>query len=152
MALLCFTPASLLLYSCFISNRAVFLLYLYSCFTPTLLLFCNCCNPVSLKYMHVYTRALLLLDSIFVWALQSKARKRHLALVFKGLRGLKHFIVELKHVTTPTKLLARPGVVSVTMQCLLLNIYIYICMLYLVLHCCVTSLDTCNCCNPVLLT
>ncbi len=89
--------ALLLLYSCFVYNRAVILLYLYCCFTRTLLLFCNCCNPVSLKYMHVYTRALLLLDSIFVWALQSKTRKRHLALVFKGLHALHHFIAELKH-------------------------------------------------------
>jgi hypothetical protein len=37
-----------------------------------------------------------------------------LTLVLKGRRGLKHFIVELKHIITPTKLLARPGVVSVT--------------------------------------
>jgi len=118
-----------MLYSCFIYNRAVFLLYLYSCFTPALLLFCTWCNPVLLKYMHMYTRALLLLDSIFVWALQSKARKRHLALVLKGLRGLEHVIAELKHITTPTELLARPGVVSVTMQCLPSNIYIY--MVYL---------------------
>jgi hypothetical protein len=66
----CFTPALLLLYSCFtpafIYNRAVVLLYLSSCCTPTLLLFCTCCHPVLLKYMHIYTRALLLLDSIFV--------------------------------------------------------------------------------------
>jgi hypothetical protein len=34
--------------------------------------------------------------------------------VFKGLPGLKQFIVELKHIITPTNLLARPGVVSVT--------------------------------------
>ncbi len=39
---------------------------------------------------------------------------RHLTLVFKGLHGLKLFIVELKHIITPTKLLPRPGVVSVT--------------------------------------
>jgi hypothetical protein len=59
--------------------------------------------------MHVYTRALLLLDSILVRALQSKARKRHLALVLKVLRALEHVIAELKHIITPTKLLARPG-------------------------------------------
>jgi hypothetical protein len=64
--------------------------------------------------MHVYTRALLLLDSIFVPALQTKARNRHLALVFKGLHALEHVIAELKHIMTPTKLLARPGVVSDT--------------------------------------
>ncbi len=51
--------------------------------------------------------------------------------MLKGLRALQHVIAELKHITTPTKLLARPVVVSVSMQCLLLNIYIYICMLYL---------------------
>jgi hypothetical protein len=73
--------------------------------------------------MHGYTRALLLLDSIFVRALQSKARQRHLALVLKGLRGLKYFTVELKHIIRPTKLLA--GLVSVTIQCLLLHIYIH---------------------------
>ena len=95
--------------------------------------------------MHVYTRALLLLDSILVWALQSKACQKHLALVLKGLRALEHFIAELKHIITPTKLLARPGVVSVTIQCLLLYIYVYG---LLVLYCCVTSLDICNCCNP----
>ena len=39
---------------------------------------------------------------------------RHLTLVFKGLHGLKLFIVEQKHIITPTKLLPRPGVVSVT--------------------------------------
>jgi hypothetical protein len=78
VALLCFTPASLLLYSWFISNRAVVLLYLYSCFTPTVLLLCNCCNPVLLKYMLIHARVLLL-DCIFVRALQSKTRKRHLA-------------------------------------------------------------------------
>jgi hypothetical protein len=126
----CITPAYT---HCFISDRAVFLLYLYSSFTPALLLFCNCCNPVLLKCMHVYTRALLLLDYIFVRVLQSKGRKRHLALVFKGLHALKHSTVELKHITTPTKLLAGPGVVSVTIQFLLLYIYIYIYiyMLYL---------------------
>jgi hypothetical protein len=74
--------------------------------------------------MHIYIRALLLLHSIFVSALSSKTRKRHLALVFKGLHALKHVIVELKHITTPTKLLAGPGVVSVTIKCLLLNIYL----------------------------
>jgi hypothetical protein len=103
----CFTPASSVieLSFCFIQ---------YSCFTRALLLFCYCCHPVLLTYMHVHTRALLLLDSIFERALQTKGRKRHLALVFTGLHGLKHFIVDLKHIITPTKLLARPGVVSVT--------------------------------------
>jgi hypothetical protein len=41
-------------------------------------------------------------------------RKRHLALALKGLPALKHFILALKHITTPTNLLARPGVVIVT--------------------------------------
>ncbi len=140
-----------LLYSCFIYDRAVFLLYLYSCFSRALLLFCNCCNPVLLKDMHVYTLALLLLDSIFVWALQSKARNRHLALVFKGLHALEHFIVELRHITTPTKLLGRPGVVSVIIWCLILNIYISMYAL-LVFYSCITPLGICNCCNPPLLT
>ncbi len=44
---------------------------MYSCFTPTLL-----------KYVHISTRALLVLDS----------RERHLTLVFEGVPGLKHFI------------------------------------------------------------
>jgi hypothetical protein len=77
----------------------------------------------------------------------------------KGLPGLKHFIVELKHIITPTKLLARPGVVRVTiyihmlysfmltLECL--HIYIYG---LLVFYSCFTSLDICNCCNPPLLT
>ncbi len=83
--------------------------------------------------MHVYTRSLLALDSIFVGALQTKARKRHLALALKGLHALKHFTVELKHITTPTNLLARTGVVS-TYALLLYaysEIFIYIVMLYL---------------------
>jgi hypothetical protein len=152
-----FTPTSLLLYSCFIYNRAVFLLYLCSCCTRALLLVCNCCSPVLRKYLQIYTRALLLLDSVFVWALQSKTRKRHLALVSKGLHGLQHSIVELKHIMTPTKLLARPGVVSVTIYCLLLNIYIYIYEYaltspLLVFYSFFTSLDICNCCNPPSLT
>ena len=77
------------------TGRCCFTLF-YSCVTPALLLFCNCCHPVLLKYMHVYTR-------------------------------VKHFTVELKQITTPIKLLARPGVVCVTIQCLFLNICIYEC-------------------------
>jgi hypothetical protein len=45
-----------------------------------------------------------------------------LALLFKGLHGPKHFIAELKHIITPTKLVARPGVVRVT-----ICIYMYTC-------------------------
>ncbi len=79
--------------------------------------------------------------------------------MFKGPDGLKHFIVELKHIITPTKLLGRPGVVSechniyicFTPVCLLLNIHMYIYAL-LVLYSCFTSLDICNCCNPPLVT
>jgi hypothetical protein len=113
-AVLCFTPALLLLYSvllllhsyftpalyitemslCFIYTRALLLLYSY---------FVTAAIRFLLKCMHVYTRALLLLDSIVVRALQSKACKRHLALVSKGLHALKHFIVELKHIIMLTR-------------------------------------------------
>ncbi len=57
--------------------------------------------------------------------------------MFKGIRGLKHFIVTLKHIITPIKLLARPGVVSVTIYihmlylCMLTLKYVHIYMLYL---------------------
>ncbi len=79
--------------------------------------------------------------------------------MFKGLHGLTHFIVELKHITTPTKLLARPGVVGVTIYiyirftpvCFLWNIYIFIYAL-LVFYSCFTSLDICNYHNPPSLT
>ena len=56
---------------------------------------------------------------------QTETRKRHLALVFKGLHALQHFIVELKHIRTPTTLLARPGVVSVTIMLTLEYLHIY---------------------------
>jgi hypothetical protein len=48
----------LLLHSCF--TRALYIIELSFCFiyTPALLLFCNCCNPVSRKYMHIYTLVL----------------------------------------------------------------------------------------------
>jgi hypothetical protein len=82
-----------------------------------------------------------------------------LKLVFKGLHGLKLFMVELKHIITPTKLLARPGVVSVTIyihmlySCMSTLKYSYIYMYaLLVFHSCFNSLDICNCCNPPLLT
>jgi hypothetical protein len=58
-------------------------------------------SSALLKCMYIYT--LHPLDSIFVWALQTKTRKRHLALVLKGFDGLNYFIVELKHIITPTK-------------------------------------------------
>jgi hypothetical protein len=134
----------LLIYSCFTAlyifnwwHSALLKCTIYkSCFTPALLLLlslvCMCvrvCMYVCM-YMYIYIiPALLLLDSILVWALQSKACQKHLALVLKGLRALEHFIAELKQIITPTKLLARPGVVSVSIQCLLLYINIY--MVYL---------------------
>jgi hypothetical protein len=108
----CFTPALSIteLSFCFIYTRALLLLYFYFVTAVTCLLKC----------MQVYTRALLLLDSIFVCALQSKTRKRHLALVLKGLHALKHLMVELKHIITPCAFTpASPLLIHVTAVILL---------------------------------
>jgi hypothetical protein len=88
-----------------------------------------------LSHTHTHTHALLVVEFIYIYMLTSivyicfaevyifillfyskftPTRPFRLALVFKGLHGLELFIVELKHIITPTKLLARPGVVSVT--------------------------------------
>jgi hypothetical protein len=63
----CFTPALYIIELSFCFTEMY--VYLYVRFTPTSLLFCNCCSPVLLKYMYFYTPALLLLYSYFVWAL-----------------------------------------------------------------------------------
>jgi hypothetical protein len=95
----CFTPAVLILY--FYIYIHVYILMLYSCFTPACLAVC------------VYISALLLLYSGFTYNTFNlynirvgrvveqklfifkafKAVLRHLALVFEGLSGLKHFVV-----------------------------------------------------------
>ena len=137
----------LLLYTCFTYIYIYVYIFFYIC----------CCNPALLKYMHIYTPALLILHiCIFILLLCCYfTRQRHLALVFKGLLGLKHFIAELRHIITPTKLLARPVVLSVTtyirMLCSCMHTlkYLYICMYaLLVFYSCFTPLDICNCCNP----
>ncbi len=75
----CFTPTSLDVCVCVCVCVCVVICihHLYICIYPMIYSFfnynrynvylvCNFCHPVSLKYMHICTRALLLLDSIFV--------------------------------------------------------------------------------------
>ncbi len=132
----CFTTVlplsiNLLLYSCFYSCFT----YIYICFTPVCLLLyiyiLDLCFAPALP-LSIYLSASIMLHwniCIFYCCFtpisyqrsKLKQLKGHLALVFKGLPVLKHFIVELKHIITPTKLPARSGEVGVT-------IYIY--MLY----------------------
>ncbi len=91
------------------------------------------CMYIGTIYRHVFFSPSLLL----FYTLSKVTPTRHLALLFKGLHGIKHFIVEQKHIITPTKLLPRPGVVSVTIyihmlySCMLTLKYLYIYMLYL---------------------
>ncbi len=87
-------------------------LLLYTCFT----------------YICIYTAVILFYWNLCIFILLLYCyftRKRHLALVFKGLLGLKHSIVELRHIITSSKLLASLVVLSVS---------IYIRMLYSCMH------------------